>query len=121
MGWFQIPLDIMTITIAAIAIGIGVDNTIHYIHRFIEEYDKENDYMRAVNKSDNSIGCAMYYTSITIMIGFSILVLSNLVPTIYFGVLTMLVMLTALIADILLLPKLFVLLKPFKEMNSSLK
>ncbi|MCH9739218.1 MAG: MMPL family transporter, partial [Epsilonproteobacteria bacterium] len=115
MGWFGIPLDIMTITIAAIAIGIGVDDTIHYIHRFIEEYEKEGDYLKAVTKSDNSIGYAMYYTSITIMIGFSILVLSNLLPTIYFGVLTMIVMLTALIADILLLPKLFVIFKPLRK------
>jgi len=115
MGWFKIPLDIMTITIAAIAVGIGVDNTIHYIHRFIKEYDKEHDYLIAVEKSNNSIGYAMYYTSMTVMIGFSILVLSNLVPTIYFGLLTMVVMFSALIADILLLPKLFVLLKPFKK------
>ena len=104
----------MTITIASIAIGIGVDNTIHYIHRFIEEYEKQGDYLRAVTTSDNSIGYAMYYTSVTIMIGFSILILSNLLPTIYFGVLTMIVMLTALLADILLLPKLFVIFKPLK-------
>jgi predicted RND superfamily exporter protein len=117
MGWFGIPLDIMTITIAAIAVGIGVDDTIHYIHRFTEEYEGEPNYMLAVRRSDNSIGYAMYYTSVTIMIGFSILVLSNLVPTIYFGVLTMLVMLTALIADILLLPRLFVLFKPFSKLN----
>lgn len=115
MGWFGIPLDIMTITIAAIAVGIGVDNTIHYIHRFIKEYEKTNDYLLTVERSDNSIGCAMYYTTMTVMIGFSILILSNLVPTIYFGLLTMVVMFSALIADILLLPKLFVIFKPFKN------
>lgn len=115
MGWFGVPLDIMTITIAAIAIGIGVDDTIHYIHRFKEEYAKEGTYLKAVTSSDNSIGYAMYYTSVTIMIGFSILVLSNLLPTIYFGLLTMIVMLTALLADILLLPKLFVIFKPLKK------
>jgi predicted RND superfamily exporter protein len=113
MGWFGIPLDIMTITIAAIAIGIGVDDTIHYIHRFKEEYDHSQDYTMAVQASANSIGHAMEYTSVTIMLGFSILVLSNLIPTIYFGLLTMLVMGAALLANIILLPKVLMLFKPF--------
>jgi len=114
MGWFGIPLDIMTITIAAIAIGIGVDDTIHYIHRFKEEYDHSQDYTLAVKASANSIGHAMEYTSVTIMLGFSILVLSNLIPTIYFGLLTMLVMGAALLANIILLPKVLMIFKPFK-------
>lgn len=115
MGWFNIPLDIMTITIAAIAVGIGVDDTIHYIHRFKDEFAKTDNYLQAVENSDNSIGNAMQYTSVTIMLGFSILVLSNLIPTIYFGLLTMVVMFAALIADLILLPKLLVLFKPFKK------
>ena len=115
MGWFGIPLDIMTITIAAIAIGIGVDDTIHYIHRFKDEYDHSQDYTLAVQASANSIGHAMEYTSVTIMLGFSILVLSNLIPTIYFGLLTMLVMGAALLANIILLPKVLMLFKPFKS------
>ena len=114
MGWFGIPLDIMTITIAAIAIGIGVDDTIHYIHRFQHEYEKRKDYVEAVKASANSIGHAMEYTSVTIMLGFSILVLSNLIPTIYFGLLTMLVMGAALLANIILLPKVLMVFKPFK-------
>ena len=114
MGWFGIPLDIMTITIAAIAIGIGVDDTIHYIHRFEYEYEKSKDYMEAVKASANSIGHAMEYTSVTIMLGFSILVLSNLIPTIYFGLLTMLVMGAALLANIILLPKVLMVFKPFR-------
>ena len=113
MGWFGIPLDIMTITIAAIAIGIGVDDTIHYIYRFKTEYDHRGDYTLAVQESANSIGHAMEYTSVTIMLGFSILVLSNLIPTIYFGLLTMLVMAAALLANIILLPKVLLLFKPF--------
>jgi len=115
MGWFGIPLDIMTITIAAIAIGIGVDDTIHYIHRFEHEYEKRKDYVEAVKASANSIGHAMEYTSVTIMLGFSILVLSNLIPTIYFGLLTMLVMGAALLANIILLPKVLMVFKPFKK------
>ena len=115
MGWFGIPLDIMTITIAAIAIGIGVDDTIHYIHRFQHEYEHRKDYVDAVKASANSIGHAMEYTSVTIMLGFSILVLSNLIPTIYFGLLTMLVMGAALLANIILLPKVLMVFKPFKK------
>ncbi len=113
MGWFAIPLDIMTITIAAIAIGIGVDDTIHYLHRFKKEFDRSHDYALAVEASANSIGHAMEYTTITIMLGFSILVLSNLIPTIYFGLLTMLVMAAALLANLILLPKVLMFFKPF--------
>ncbi|CAA6804293.1 MAG: RND superfamily transporter, partial [uncultured Sulfurovum sp.] len=114
MGWFGIPLDIMTITIAAIAIGIGVDDTIHYVHRFRKEYEHGHNYELAVKNSANSIGNAMGYTTITIMLGFSILILSNLIPTIYFGLLTMLVMAAALLANIILLPKVLIFFKPFK-------
>ncbi len=112
MGWLEIPLDIMTITIAAIAMGIGVDDTIHYIHRFKVEFSKDQVYPAVMKRTNNSIGNAMYYTSLTVIIGFSILILSNLVPTIYFGLLTMLVMAAALISNLILLPKLLLLIKP---------
>jgi len=115
MGWFQIPLDIMTITIAAIAMGIGVDDTIHYIHRFEVEFAHRPSYADTIARTNQSIGYAMYYTSLTVMIGFSILVLSNLVPTIYFGLLTMLVMAAALISNLILLPKLLLLIKPLTK------
>jgi hypothetical protein len=120
MGWLQIPLDIMTITIAAIAMGIGVDNTIHYIHRFKEEFTKDQDYPQVMHRTNQSIGYAMVYTSITVIIGFSILTLSNLVPTIYFGLLTMLVMAAALISNLILLPKLLLLIKPLGN-NATIK
>ena len=113
MGIFGIPLDIMTITIAAISIGIGVDDTIHYIHRFKEELKHDHDYTNAMIRSHKSIGYAMYYTSLVVVCGFSILVLSNLVPTIYFGLLTVLVMITMLISALILLPKLLIWLKPY--------
>lgn len=113
MGMFGIPLDIMTITIAAISIGIGVDDTIHYIHRFKEELKHDHDYINAMIRSHKSIGYAMYYTSLVVVCGFSILVLSNLVPTIYFGLLTVLVMITMLTSALILLPKLLILLKPY--------
>jgi len=114
MGWLGIPLDMMTITIAAISLGIGVDDTIHYLHRFFEELKIDNDYIKAMRRSHNSIGYAMYYTSFAIMLGFSILVLSNFTPTIYFGFLTMVVMLMALLGALLLLPKLLLIFKPIK-------
>ncbi|MDD3342691.1 MAG: MMPL family transporter [Sulfurospirillaceae bacterium] len=116
MGWFGIPLDMMTITIAAISIGIGVDDTIHYIHRFEHELKASNgEYLEAMERSHNSIGYGMYYTSLAIMLGFFILVVSNFVPTIYFGLLTMLVMFTSLLSALLLLPKLLIIFKPFKR------
>ncbi|MGB5246290.1 MAG: MMPL family transporter [Woeseia sp.] len=104
MGWFGIPLDLMTITIAAIAIGIGVDDSIHYVHRFHIEFSSDHDYWNAIERCHRSIGRAMYYTSITVMLGFSILVLSRFVPTIHFGLLTSLAMAIALLANITLLP-----------------
>jgi predicted RND superfamily exporter protein len=112
MGWLKIPLDIMTITIAAITIGIAVDDTIHYMHRFLTEIRKDNDYIETMKRCHASIGRAMYYTSITVIIGFSILALSNFMPTIYFGLLTGLAMTVALIANLTLLPVLLIMLKP---------
>ncbi len=113
MGWAGIPLDLMTITIAAISVGIAVDDTIHYIHRFKKEFTKDGNYIASMHRSHESIGYAMYYTSITIIIGFSILVLSNFTPGVYFGLLTGLAMVIALIASLTLLPQLIVLIKPF--------
>jgi predicted RND superfamily exporter protein len=104
MGWIGIPLDIMTITIAAINIGIGVDDSIHYIHRFRGEFIQDRNYWAAIARCHNSIARAMYYTSVTVVLGFSILALSNFIPTIYFGVLCGLAMITALIANLMLLP-----------------
>ncbi len=113
MGLLRIPLDMMTITIAAITIGIAVDNSIHYIYRFREELPKTGDYIKTMHYCHANIGKAVFYTAITIIIGFSILVLSNFIPTIYFGLLTALAMFIALFAALTLLPKLILLWKPF--------
>ncbi len=115
MGWMNIPLDMMTITIAAISVGIAVDDTIHYIHRFELEFAKDGNYINAVYRCHGSIGYAMYYTTLTIIIGFSILVLSNFIPSIYFGLLTGLAMFIALIAALTLLPQLLIFFKPYGE------
>ncbi|MCB1616613.1 MAG: MMPL family transporter, partial [Pseudomonadales bacterium] len=112
MGVFNIALDMMTITIAAIVIGIGVDHSIHYIHRFKREFAVDQNYLAAMHRSHGSIGKAMYYTTVTIMAGFSILALSNFTPSLYFGLLTSLAMFAALMGALLLLPRLLVVLKP---------
>ena len=113
MGILRIPLDMMTITIAAITIGIAVDNSIHYIYRFREEFPRHSNYVETMHYCHANIGKAVFYTAITIIIGFSILVLSNFIPSIYFGLLTALAMLIALFAALTLLPKLILLFKPF--------
>jgi hypothetical protein len=113
MGWLNIPLDMMTITIAAISLGIAVDNTIHYIHRFKHEFESDRKYLPTMYRCHGSIGHAMYYTSITIIIGFSILVLSNFMPSVYFGMLTGLAMLIALVAALTLLPRLLIFGRAF--------
>ncbi len=115
IGLLGIPLDMMTITIAAITIGIAVDNSIHYIYRFKEEFKKTNDYNLTLEKCHDTVGVAILNTSITIVFGFSILVLSNFIPTIYFGVFTGIAMLLAMISVLTLLPKLILTFKPFKN------
>lgn len=112
MGGVGIPLDLMTITIAAITIGIGVDDTIHYIHRFQVEFKKYQNYVATVKACHASIGIAMYYTSLTITAGFSILALSSFIPTIYFGLLTSIAMIVAMLSNLTLLAGLLVIFKP---------
>ncbi|MDB2315776.1 MMPL family transporter [Luminiphilus sp.] len=112
MGLAGIPLDIMTITIAAIVVGMGVDNCIHYIHRFRTEFAVDQNYRDAMYRSHASIGRAMYYTTLTVVVGFSMLTLSNFTPSIYFGLLTVMAMLAAVMGALLLLPKLIITFKP---------
>ena len=113
IGLLGIPLDMMTITIAAITIGIAVDNSIHYIYRFKEEFKKNNDYDKTLKLCHSTVGVAILNTSITIVFGFSILVFSKFIPTIYFGVFTGIAMLLAMVSVLTLLPSLILLNKPF--------
>ena len=113
MGIFGIPLDMMTITIAAITVGIGVDHAIHYLTRFKREFSLDSNYIGAMHRAHASIGQALFYTSITIIAGFSILALSNFIPSVYFGLLTGLAMLAALLGSMTLLPQLIIISKPF--------
>ena len=115
IGLLGIPLDMMTITIAAITIGIAVDNSIHYIYRFKEEYLKYQDYEKTLKICHSTVGVAILNTSITIVFGFSILVFSKFIPTIYFGVFTGIAMLLAMISVLTLLPSLLLLSKPFDK------
>ncbi|WP_250458752.1 efflux RND transporter permease subunit [Microbulbifer litoralis] len=112
MGLAGIPLDMMTITIAAITVGIGVDHAIHYLYRFRAEFAKDGDYVATMHRSHATIGRAMFYTAITIIAGFSILALSKFVPSIYFGLLTALAMSAALLGSLTLLPLLLLLIRP---------
>jgi len=113
IGLLGIPLDMMTITIAAITIGIAVDNSIHYIYRFKEEFNNSNDYKKTINLCHSTVGQAILNTSITIIFGFSILVLSKFIPTIYFGIFTGIAMLLAMTSVLTLLPSLLLMIKPF--------
>ncbi len=120
IGLIGIPLDMMTITIAAITIGIAVDNSIHYIYRFKEEFKNLNNYNKTLDRCHDTVGVAILSTSITIVFGFSILVLSNFIPTIYFGIFTGIAMLLAMISVLTLLPKLILIYKPFGRENEEL-
>ncbi|MGH1537232.1 MAG: efflux RND transporter permease subunit [Gammaproteobacteria bacterium] len=120
MGVFGIPLDIMTITIAAITIGIGVDYAIHYIHRYKKEYAESGNNYQAIHTSQTTVGKALYFTSITITLGFVVLILSNFVPSIYFGLLTSVAMLISLFATFSIIPLLLSIMEPL-SVNSRLQ
>ncbi|WP_298061320.1 MMPL family transporter [uncultured Campylobacter sp.] len=114
MGVAGIPLDIMSITIAAISIGIGVDDVIHYIYRYKREFARLGDEAAAIRASHASIGYAMYYTSFAIILGFSVMMMSNFWPTIYFGLLICLVMSLLLLGALIILPSLIMSRKGLK-------
>ena len=118
MGWLSIPLDIMTITVAAISVGMAVDNTIHYIFRFKLEFKKTGDYNQSMLNSHQTIGRAMFYTSMTIILGFMVFMTSNFIPSVYFGFFVSIAMIMALLGALTLLPQLLLTIKPFgKEAN----
>jgi predicted RND superfamily exporter protein len=112
MGLAGIPLDMMTITIAAITVGVGVDHAIHYFYRFRLEFAQTGNYVEAMHRSHESIGRAMYYTAVIIIVGFSVLAMSEFIPSIYFGLLTAFAMFAAILGSLTLLPKLILILKP---------
>ncbi len=117
MGWVNIHLDMMTITIAAISMGIAVDDAIHYVHRFEQEFKCNGNYRKTLYICGDTIAYAMFYTTLVITAGFSILVFSNFIPTIYFGLLTGLAMVMALVSNLCLLPAMILIFKPFGKEN----
>ncbi len=114
MGVANIPLDMMSITIASIALGITVDNTIHYYYRFREEIKKDGDYIAAMRRAHDTIAFGMFYYSLATIVGFLVLVTSNFIPTMIFGLLTVIVLLVAIMSDLLFSPLLVIIFKPFK-------
>ncbi|CAO6127334.1 COG1033 Predicted exporters of the RND superfamily [Candidatus Pelagibacterales bacterium] len=115
LGLFNIPLDMMTITIASITVGIAIDNSIHYIYRFREEFKINKNYKKTIEICHKSVGKAIVNASLTIVFGFSILIFSNFIPSIYFGIFTGLAMLTAMTLVLTLMPQLIAIIKPFKN------
>jgi predicted RND superfamily exporter protein len=112
MGLAGIPLDIMSITIAAIVVGIGVDDCVHYVYRYRREFSRDRDYLATMYRCHGSIGRALYYTTVTVVVGFSALTLSNFNPSLYFGLLTVLAMIAAVLGALLLLPRLLIVFRP---------
>ncbi|MCW8108262.1 MMPL family transporter [Alteromonas ponticola] len=110
IGWIGIPLDIMTITIAAIAMGIAVDDTIHFLHAYLQGLkatdESHSQAQAASNSAFGHTGLAILFTTTIIAIGFSLFGFSNFLPSVYFGLLTATAMLMALITDVTLLPAL---------------
>jgi uncharacterized protein len=121
LGWSGTPLDLMTIMTAAITLGLAVDFAIHYVHRFKHEFREHGNYVAAMYRTNNSIGRALYYTTITIVLGFSILTFSHFIPSIYFGLFTSLSIVVAFLAAVTILPLLFILWKPLGPETSAQK
>lgn len=121
MGILEIPLDIMSITIASIALGITVDNTIHYFYRFREELAVDGDYIASMHRAHATIAFGMFYYSLATIVGFLVLVTSNFIPTLIFGLLTVIVLLVAIVSDLLFSPLLVVTFKPFSKGHSLVK
>ena len=112
MGWLDIPLNIVTVMIASVAIGIAVDDTIHYTARCITEFRRCGDYDEAMFRVLHSVGRAIVFTSVVVTLGFAATLLSSFKPPIQFGVLAGTTMIAALFGDLVILPAFFWLFKP---------
>lgn len=106
MGWFGIPLSMATSLVASIAIGLAVDDTIHYLVDYNREFKMDLNKETALEKTIRHLGRPMVFTTLTIGVGFSVLMFSNFKPTAVFGLLMMITMFSALVGDLLLLPSL---------------
>jgi len=115
MGWLGIPINTATAVISCVAIGIAVDDTIHYMTRFRKEYRNRPDEVVAAFRALTHTGRAIYLTSFVLTVGFSVLVFSHFRPIIYFGLLMAVTMVSALVGDMVLLPVLLMVLKPIRK------
>lgn len=120
VGWSGIPLDMMTIMVAAITFGLADDNTIHYLHRFKEEFAKDRDYRATMYRCHNSVGLALSYSMITIVAGFSILTFSSFMPTVYFGIFTGIAIFLALLMSHTILPLLVLWFRPLGPQRAAI-
>jgi predicted RND superfamily exporter protein len=115
LGFLKIPLDMMTITIATIVMGIGTRAGIYYINRFKSEFAIHKDYKKTIRACHETVGKSIVIAALTIIFGFSILVLSNFNPTINFGILIGIAIFAALILSLTIMPLLLLITKPFKN------
>ena len=115
LGFLKIPLDMMTITIATIVMGIGTRAGIYYINRFKTEFAIHKDYKKTIIACHQTVGRSIVIAALTIIFGFSILVLSNFNPTINFGILIGIAIFAALILSLTIMPLLLLITKPFKN------
>ena len=109
MGWVGIPLDLVTMMISAIPVGVGIDAAIQYAMRFRQEVDATGDHRVALQRAHATIGRAIWIATSIIIAGFSILVLSDFFPSVWFGLFTALAMLISQLATLTMLPSLFLL------------
>ena len=115
LGFLKIPLDMMTITIATIVMGIGTRAGIYYINRFKSEFLIHKDYKKTIRVCHETVGKSIVIAALTIIFGFSILVLSNFNPTINFGILIGIAIFAALILSLTIMPLLLLITKPFRN------
>ena len=112
MGYLGINLDVATIMIASVAIGISVDDAIHFLYRFKSELKKDGNHYLAIQRTLSGIGRASVFTTVVATCGFLIFCLSSFKPIQYFGLLTGITMISALAADLFVLPSWILLFKP---------
>lgn len=117
MALLDIPLNTSTSLIAAIAIGIAVDDTIHFMYQYKKQLNNTSSISEAAQNAIMEKGSAIITTSLVLFAGFGILIFSSFVPTIQFGFLTAIIMISALVGDLIITPALLVFLERKKRIH----
>ena len=115
MGFSGISLRPATAMTFSIALGIAVDDTIHFLSRFRSEYKKTNSHSTSSKNTILTTGRAIISTTVTLAMGFVVLIFSNFKPNAQFGILSTIILIIALLASLLLLPSLINVIKPLKD------